>query len=712
MVSIRHSLFAIRHSLGRLRLPRSPLVLAAFALFGVLAVLKTLDLVFPPDMSNIRNVSPEVVDHNGVLLRAFLSKGGYWRMKTTVAEVSPRYLAMLKAYEDKRFDEHFGIDPVAMARAAFQWATMGHIVSGGSTLTMQVARLLEPPRHRSILTKLAQMARAVQLEERYSKDRILSFYLTLAPFGGNLEGVRAASLSYFGKPPSQIDLAEAALLVSLPQSPTRHRPDRHAIAAKQGRDKVLQRMVEEGVITASDAKIAEKEGVPFARQAMPLSAPHLAQRLVETHKATRIVTTIDAGLQGSVERLAVQESGYFGDGGTMAIVVVQNGTRNVLAYVGGTNYWGRAGQIDLARRARSPGSALKPFAYGMAFDDLILHPLSMMDDAPTSFGDYAPRDFDGGFQGAVTARAALRMSLNIPAVMVMDRVGPLAFTLNLQNAGAHLMFATRDTAPSLPVVLGGLGISLADITMLYTGLADGGEARALRYVEGTAAAPKHRLFGPVAAYYLRQILDGVNLPDGWAMGDGLTRTRAIGFKTGTSYGFRDAWSVGFSNDYTVGVWVGRADGTPRPGRIGVDAAAPILLKVFGLLPPDRQPAPSPPAGAILVQTTDQLPPSLRVFAREDKPQVAQQTVVPPPAIAFPPNGTVVPLPASKDKPIMLKADGGREPLTWLVNGALVGSFTRFQPVLYLPKGIGLARITVVDAQGRSDSSQVRFIREQ
>ncbi|MDE2495339.1 MAG: transglycosylase domain-containing protein, partial [Alphaproteobacteria bacterium] len=200
-----------------------------------LGVLKTLDLVFPPDMTNIVNVSPEVLDHNGVLLRAFLSKGGYWRMKTTVADVSPRYLAMLKAYEDKRFDEHFGVDPIAMARAAFQWMTMGHIVSGGSTLTMQVARLLEPPQHRGIFTKLLQMARAVQLEERYGKDQILSFYLTLAPFGGNLEGVRAASLSYFGKPPSQIDLAEAALLVSLPQSPTRHRPDRHAIAAAKGR---------------------------------------------------------------------------------------------------------------------------------------------------------------------------------------------------------------------------------------------------------------------------------------------------------------------------------------------------------------------------------------------------------------------------------------------------------------------------------------------
>lgn len=672
------------------------------------------DLAFPPDMANIRNVSPEVVDRNGVLLRAYLTHDGYWRMKTGVRDVSPRYLAMLKAYEDKRFDDHPGVDVFAMGRAAYQWATMHRIVSGGSTLTMQVARLLEPPRRRSLWTKLIQVVRAVQLEERYSKDEILSYYLTLAPFGGNLEGVRAASLSYFGKPPDQIDLAEAALLVALPQSPVKQRPDRHAIAALKGRNKVLERMVEEGVVTASDASVARREGVPFARQAMPLMAPHLADYLVRRNTSTRIVTTIDANLQAAVERLAAQESQYTGDGASMAIVVVENKTRNVLAYLGGVNYWGKAGQIDLARRPRSPGSALKPFIYGLAFDDLVLHPSSMMEDSPTNFGDYAPRDFSGAFQGAVTARDALRMSLNVPAVMVLDRVGPLAFTLTLQNAGAHLAFPANETAPSLPVALGGLGISPFDLTMLYTGIADGGEAQALRLLANAPAMPQHRLFGPVAAYYLRDILDGVSLPDGWAMGEGLQRPRTIGFKTGTSYGFRDQWSAGFSNDYTVGVWVGRADGTPRAGHVGVDSAAPILLKVFGLLPADRQPAPDPPAGALMVQDTESLPPSLRVFTRVQTAEVQKpETTIPPPSISFPPNGTVVPLPAAnaKDKTIMLKADGGKAPLTWLVNGMLVGSFDRFQPALYLPAGEGLARITVVDSQGRSDTSQVRFKRE-
>jgi len=694
---------------------RPRFVTVAFTLLGLVCAVAAADVANPPDMTRAETLSPEVVARDGTLLRAYLTRDGYWRIRTEVRDVSPRYLALLKAYEDRRFDAHSGVDPLAMMRAMGQLARNGRIVSGGSTLTMQVARLLEP-RRKGIVTKLFQMMRAVQLEERYSKDEILSLYLSLAPFGGNLEGVRAASLSYFGKEPSQIDLAQAALLVALPQSPVKQRPDRHAIAALKGRDKVLNRMIEEGVVTASDAHVAMTEGVPFARQPMPLMAPHLSDRLVKhnktSNKSSRIATTVDASLQGAVERLAAQEVNYFDDGATLAVIVVENRTRNVLAYVGGTAYWGPAGQIDLANRPRSPGSALKPFIYGLAFDDLILHPLSRMEDAPTNFGDYAPRDFDGGFQGEITARDALRMSLNVPAVMVLDKVGPLAFTLTLQNAGAHLAFPAHSASPSLPVALGGLGISLNDIVMLYAGIAEGGQARALRTIADTPDAPKHRLFGAVASYYLRDILDGVTLPDGWAMGQGLVRKRTVGFKTGTSYGFRDAWSVGFSNDYTVGVWVGRADGTPRPGHIGRDQAAPILLKTFELLPDDRRPAPLVPAGAIMVANSDQLPPSLRVFTRDSEPKQQVAVVVPPPSISFPPNGATVPLPDAKsaDKTIVLKADGGKGPLTWLVDGNLVGTFDRFQPALYAPLGEGIAHVTVVDSQGRSDSSEVRFKR--
>ena len=691
------------------------LIVAGFSLLGLVGALAAADRANPPDMARFAEVSPEVVDRHGALLRPFLSRDGYWRLRTTPADVNQRYLALLKAYEDKRFDDHWGVDPLALLRAVSQLARAKRIVSGGSTLTMQAARLLEP-RPRGIATKLFQMVRALQLEERYSKDEILSIYLTLAPFGGNLEGVRAASLAYFGKPPSALDLSEAALLVALPQSPARDRPDRHGLAAIKGRNKVLARMVDEGVVSAGDAAVARREGVASLRLQMPLSAPHLAQRLERAHpRSSRLATTLDASLQGSIERMAARERAYLEDGGSLAIVVVENRTRNVLAYVGGTDYWGRSGQIDLAMRARSPGSALKPFIYGLAFDDLILHPSSRMEDEPVTFGDYAPRDFEGSFQGAVTAAEALRMSLNVPAVTVLDRIGPLRFSLALENAGARLAYPTRDTAPSLPIALGGLGISLADITMLYAGIAEGGTVRALRTLESAPPGESHRLFGPVAAWYLRDILDGVALPEGWAMGQGLTRKRTLGFKTGTSYGFRDAWSVGFSNDYTVGVWVGRADGAPSAGRIGREAAAPILLRTFELLPDDRRATPPPPPGAILVRATEELPPNLQIFTRASEAAApVREATLPPPSIAFPPNGATVliPAPNSREKTILFKADGGRAPLTWLVDGKPLGTFDRFQPVLFAPQGEGIAEITVVDAEGRSDSAKIRFKRPQ
>jgi penicillin-binding protein 1C len=675
----------------------------------VLAVV-AVDRLLPPDMSRVNTLSAEVTDRDGHPLRVFLSADGAWRLKSTVADASPLYLQMLKAYEDRRFDRHMGVDGVALARATLQFAAAGHVVSGGSTLTMQVARLLEPRfflKH-GVAAKAFQIVRALQLEERYSKEEILSFYLTLAPMGGNLEGVRAASLAYFGKEPVALGPAESALLVGLPQAPAKLRPDRHLVAAEKSRAKVLARMQNEDVLTAAEVKLANEAPLPITRRAMPFAAPHLSARLVaRAGKNLRIVTTLNDALQQAAEKLTAQERAYVDDGADIALVVVENKSRNVIAYVGGTDFWGRAGQMDLASRARSPGSALKPFIYGLAFDNLMLHPLSRIEDAPTNFGDYAPRDFDGEFQGAVTARDALQMSLNIPAVAILEKVGPLAFTLSLQNAGAHLSFPTND-APTLPVALGGLGISLSDMAMLYAGIANGGEAQGLNFIKAAPPAPRHRLFGPVAAYYLRDILDGVALPEGWAMGQGLHRSRTIGFKTGTSYGFRDAWSVGFSNDYTVAVWVGRADGTPRPDRVGRDVAAPVLLKMFGLLPADRNLAPSPPGGAILAGSSDALPPSLRIFRRAAEPAPVMEAALPPPAIAYPPNGAIVPLPGPREKQLQFKADGGKAPLTWMVNGQLLGSFDRFSPALYAPGGEGLARVTVVDADGKSDTSNIRF----
>jgi len=672
------------------------------------AALGLANVVFPPDMTRVENISREVRARDGTLLRPFLSNDDMWRLETRIADVHPRYLQILTAYEDQRYFSHPGVDAVAVLRAAYQWWNAGEIVSGASTLTMQVARLLDPGQPRGILTKLKQTVRAVQLELRYSKEEILGFYLTLAPFGGNLEGVRAASLAYFGKEPSSLTLAEAALLVALPQSPERVRPDRFPYSAGLARDKVLARLLERGMIGEDEAEDARGAPVPDERLAMPLQAPHFANRLAQEQSAPITVSTIDASVQRALADLTSREAFYFDDDASMAIVVVHTETRQVVAEIGGTDYWGPAGQVDLASALRSPGSTLKSFVYGMAFDDLALHPATVMDDVPTMFGDYTPQNFDGGYTGSVTARDALRMSLNVPAVAALERVGPLRFTQNLEHAGAHLIFPRGENGPSLPIALGGVGISLRDLTMLYAAIPGGGTALPLHETLDSEEGEAFRLFGPVAAPYVREILTGAALPDGWAMGQGLTRARTIGFKTGTSYGYRDAWAVGFSNDYTVGVWVGVPSGAPRAGRIGRSEAGPILLKVFDLLPADRRSSPPPPPEAILATRTDQLPMALRHFTRERATALREVSRVQPPAISFPPDGATVSIGSEEDGAIPLSATGGRAPLTWLVDGTILGSYGRYERSYFTPDGEGVARITVVDADGRSASSRVRF----
>ena len=483
----------------------------------LLGALLILDRVFPPDLSRYERASVVVTDRDGGILRAFETAEGAWRLPTTAEDVDPRYLALLRAYEDQRFQEHVGVDPLAVARAAWQWASSGHIVSGASTLTMQAARLLEP-QPRSLGAKLRQMARAVQLEARLSKERILSIYLTLAPFGGNLEGVRAASLAYFGKEPRRLSLGEVALLVALPQSPERLRPDRHPEAALAARAKVLRRLWEHGVLSETEVADALSEPLPATRLAFPFLAPHLAQYLAaKAAPGSTIATPIDRGLQSSLEALAKREALRFDDAGDLAIVVVENRAHAVRAYLGSSDFFGPHGQIDLARAQRSPGSALKPFIYGFAFDDRVTHPTSLIDDEPMRFGDYIPRNFDRQFQGTVSVREALQQSLNVPAVALLDRVGAVRFVGDLRAAGAGLSFRRLVGTPSLPVALGGLGISLADLTMLYASFPNGGEVTALRLTENPAPKPV-RLMGSAAAWYVTDILRGSPLPEGYATG--------------------------------------------------------------------------------------------------------------------------------------------------------------------------------------------------
>ena len=682
------------------------MALLGFATIGLLFGLAVLDHVYPVEKSRIDDRSVIVTSQNGTLLRAFTAKDGRWRLPVKPNQVDQRYIQMLLAWEDQRFREHVGVDPFAVLRSIYQMATNARVVSGASTVTMQVARLMEP-RERTFGAKLIQVIRAIQIDWHLTKDEVLEHYLTLAPYGGNLEGIRAASFAWLGKEPRKLTVGEAALLVALPQSPERRRPDRHPEITKKARDRVIHVLAERGIITPREAKEAMEEPVPTRRLRFPFHAPHLAQDLfaANTTGDPVIRTTIAADVQVKVEDLARRERAYFDDDANVAAIIADNATHNIVAYIGGANFWSQEGQLDLARATRSPGSTLKPFIYGMAFDDFIVHPQTLIDDKPTAFGDYEPRNFDRGYQGTVSIATALQMSLNVPAVALLDRVGPLRFTSNLRNAGATLYFPTKGALPSLPIALGGVGITLRDLTTLYAGIPNGGLVTPLTTVPRDKPVGAERIFGAAPAWYLTEILKQANLPDGWSMGQGIERSRQIAFKTGTSYGYRDAWSVGFSHHYTVGVWVGRADGSTRPGHIGRNEAAPVLLKIFDLLPPETRAPIEKPTDAYWVQNAEQLPTSLQRF-RSNTRLAAGLKRVQPPRIAFPPDGATVSIAdVRKPEALPLKAQGGRAPLHWVVNGVPLKDDAN---PWWTPDDEGFAQITVVDADGRSDTAQVRL----
>jgi penicillin-binding protein 1C len=649
--------------------------------------------------------STRVVDREGRLLRAYATPEGRWRLPAQIADVDRRFFDLLFAYEDKRFRSHRGVDPLALMRAALQLVRDGRIRSGGSTLTMQVARLLEPGGGRNLVTKLRQIVRAVEIERALSKDEILALYLARAPYGGNIEGIRAASLSYFGKEPRRLSLGEAALLVALPQSPEARRPDRSAAAARAARDRVLDRFAAAGGAPPDEIALAKTEPVPAGRRPMPFLAPHAADRAIAaTAPGSEIRLTIDAGLQKNLEELARERArtlaAMLGGEVSLAAIVVDNASGEVRAHIGSPDYFDRrrAGEVDLTQAPRSPGSTLKPFIYGLGFEDGLIHPETLIDDRPARYGGYAPQNFDFTFRGTVTVRRALQLSLNLPALAVLDQVGASRLSARLTQAGAALALPAGE-APGLAIGLGGVGIKLADLTMLYSGIARLGTALPLaeRAPPDAQGGQGYRLMEPVAAWYVSNVLLGTPPPENGVAG-------RIAFKTGTSYGYRDAWSVGFDGRYTIGVWVGRPDGAPVPGLIGRSVAAPILFDAFARLPAAAAPLPRPPHG-VLVTTSAKLPPPLKYFAPGERANMTQDK----PHILFPPDGARLELTAADGKPapVPLKVTGGTAPLTVLVNGVPASAQTRGS-LFFAPQGPGFARVTVVDGAGLADSVMVRL----
>lgn len=667
-------------------------VAVAGAVAALTLALVIADLSLPPDMARWDGRSVEVLDSEGRLLRAFPTAEGAWRLATDQGKVDPLYRAMLLTMEDRRHDWHPGVDPLSILRAAAQAAYHGRVISGASTLSMQAARLLSL-QPRTFGAKLSEAARALQLRRRLGGDGVLSLYMSLAPFGGPLEGVRAASLAWFGKEPGQLTPAQAALLVALPQSPERLRPDRFPDAARAARAKVLDRAAAAGLIAADVAAAAREEPLPAAMLPLPALAPHLAERLASGEGPGAVIHTgVRADLQRALEGVGRAQVARMEPGGDLAVLVLANTDRRILAHLGSGDW--RARQLDLSRAVRSPGSALKPFIYALAFDDLSLHPGTLIDDAPQRFGDWLPRNFDDGFHGVITAREALQRSLNIPAVRVLERVGPARLTALLTISGAELSLPPA-AEPGLPLALGGVGIRLTDLAMLYAALGDDGVTKPLRYrIDRPEPEAKGRLVGASAARAVLTVLRDSPLPDGLAGGQAIAGRRRVAFKTGTSFGFRDAWTVGVSADYTVAVWVGRADGAPRPGAAGRLAAAPLMFRVFDLLPPDgpRQTAPEPDHA--LLRTTP--PPGL---ARLDGggPVAARTERL---RILFPPDGAEV---EALAEGVSLSAAGGTPPYRWVADNVPLPDDSRF----WRPAGPGFSRLTVMDSIGQRASAAIR-----
>ncbi|MBK1620666.1 penicillin-binding protein 1C [Lamprobacter modestohalophilus] len=688
--------------------------------------------------------SAVVLDRNGQLLRAFTVDDGRWRLPVSLGEVDPLYLRMLLGYEDQRFWQHAGVDLRALLRAAWQALRQGRIVSGGSTLTMQVVRLRLGLATGSLEDKWRQLGGALALERVKDKHQVLEAYLNLAPFGGNLEGVRAASLAWLGREPRRLTPAQAALLVALPQAPEQRRPDRSPEAARLGRDRVLSRAEALGLIDADTAAAARREPIPIQRRAFPMLAPHLARRALTLSPAAGVHRlTLDARLQARLQRLAAEHAARLPDAVSVAILVVDHGSGEVLASVGSAGLLERErdGFVDMTGALRSPGSTLKPLIYGLAFELGLAHPESLIEDRPRAFGGYVPENFDRGFQGTVTVRAALQQSLNVPAVTLLERVGPARLLARLRRAGAEPHLPKAAAGAGLAIGLGGVGLSLTDLVSIYAAIARGGDPVTLTLRDGlrlpesadrfsafadtTASvastdstrptdfagptghtglstrtgttAERNPVLPPRAAWYLASILSGAERLD--QIGG------AIALKTGTSYGYRDAWALGFDGKQVIGVWSGRPDGAAVPGLTGTEAAVPILRDAFARLD-DRVPLPGPPFDVLMASSAELPPPLRRVDGNASGAPVDRLE------IAFPPDGAVVDLGLGLGlglgggAELALKVRNGSPPFQWLANGRPIAHAPHARSVQWRPEGPGFATIAVIDGQGQSSRVSV------
>ena len=546
------------------------------------------DLLLPLNVSHQQgHFSRVVLDDQGRLLRAFSDDKGVWRQPVTLSEVSDNYLEALLGYEDQWFWYHPGINPLAFVRALFQNIKCGCVVSGGSTISMQVVKFFHP-HSRTLLGKIQQVLRTFQLEFHYSKKEILALYLNNAPFGGVIEGVQAASQTYLEKNANELTDAEAALLTVLPQAPSRLRPDKHPQRAKVARDKVLTRMSQLSIWSQPRIDQAYKESVMSHKAARPMHSAILARNLTKKYSLKNVIPTyIDLDVQRALQEFVKDRVESLPEKSSLAVLVMENNSGKIKAHVASADFNNhqRFGHVDMVSAIRSPGSTLKPFIYGLAIDEGLIHSHSLLLDAPRVLGKYRPKNFNRHFNGPVSTTFALQKSLNLPAVQVLEAYGPKRFNANLKNAGVSLKFPGE---ANLSLALGGAGMNLSSLVALYSSLANEGQVTPLLYSQLDQVKASRFLMSKQAAWVVYKILSSAPRPDRMHGSMFNFKTNPIAWKTGTSYGYRDAWAVGVSKNYTVGVWVGRPDGTPQPGHYGAATAAPILFKVMESLPGLRQ----------------------------------------------------------------------------------------------------------------------------
>ncbi|GAA4372506.1 penicillin-binding protein 1C [Hymenobacter koreensis] len=588
--------------------------LGLLSLLGVVLAALGLDAAFP--LPPVPPASPVVLAADGSVLHAYLSPDQKWRLPAALRDITPTLRQALVAKEDRWFYWHPGINPAALLKAAGNNVFGNKRRTGASTITMQVARLLEP-KERTVAGKLQEMLRALQLEAHYSKDEILQLYLNLVPYGSNVEGVKSAALLYYGQPPHYLSLAQTVTLTIVPNNPSRLTPGRHNAALLAARNRWLRRLGEQGVFPAKDIENALQEPLLAQRRPAPQLAPHISRRLVQArNQANRqappslqenrrkalargaggVRSTLVRGKQAKAEALTRNYVRRLAPLGITqsAVLVVNNRTRAVEAYVGSADFQDafHQGQVDGIRAVRSPGSTLKPFLYALAVDRGLVTPKRVLPDVPTNFGSYRPENFDKRCNGEVTLERALAYSLNIPAVHVLEQLGVGTFTSQLSRAGFRTV-GRQAPQLGLSTILGGCGASLEELVGLYAALANGGRYQPLRFTAATSAtnrpAPPSllergaggvRLVSEPAAYLITDILSQLVRPDLPVGYENSLRLPRIAWKTGTSYGRRDAWSIGYNRHYTVGVWLGNFGGQGAAALTGTDVATPLLFDLF------------------------------------------------------------------------------------------------------------------------------------